>query len=192
MTATNATTGWTGVMNSEPIEFGTFETEFARCGSAIYRYFAVRTGNDSHLADDLMQQLWVQAGPRAGSLPNDEIEPYLRGIATNLIRLHWRRIRSRPAHIPIADPALASELARRMTNDILPVEILSRRENTDQLLLAVTQLTAEEQSLIIEHYFQGLSQAALASTRGLTERAVEGRLYRARQSLKAALEHLEH
>lgn len=191
MTATHAATGWTEAMPADSNLTRGFEAEFDRCGSALYRFFVVRAGGDSHLADDMMQQLWVQANPRGAELPSGEIEFYLRGIATNLIRQHWRRIGTRPNHVPIADAKLAAELAGRMTSDVMPIEELARRENRDQLMLAITQLPAEEQSLIIEHYFHGRPQATLASTRGLSERAVEGRLYRARQSLKAALEHLE-
>jgi RNA polymerase sigma factor (sigma-70 family) len=163
-----------------------------RYGASLYRYVVVRAGGDTHLADDLMQQLWLRATSNGGaSVPDDEVEFWLRGIARNLLRAHWRQARQRPAHLPVADPAVASRLAERMAGEDLPPQILERREVRDQLLLAVTALPSQEQELIIGHYFHGRSLADLAETTGLTARAVEGRLYRARRSLEQRLRELD-
>ena len=138
---------------------------FDRCGAALYRYVVVRAGGDTHLADDLMQQLLLRATSNGGaSVPDDEVEFWLRGIARNLLRAHWRQARQRPAHLPVADPAVASRLAERMAVEDLPPQILERREVRDQLLLAVTALPSQEQELIIGHYFHGRSLADLAET----------------------------
>jgi RNA polymerase sigma factor (sigma-70 family) len=165
---------------------------FDRCGAALYRYIVVRTGGDTHLADDLMQQLWLRATSNGGaSVPDDEIEFWLRGIARNLLRAHWRQARHRPAHLAVGDPAAASRLAEQLASEDLPPQILERREIRDQLVLAVTALPSQEQELIIGHYFHGRSLADLAETTGLTARAIEGRLYRARRSLEQRLRELD-
>lgn len=162
-----------------------------RCSRGLYRYFAVRAGGDAHLADDLMQQLWLQVSRSRASIPRDEVDYWLIGIARNLIRAHWRKKKRRPEHVPIADPHLAAELSRRLVTETLPLRILEKREVRDQLLLALTELRSAEQELIVGHYFRGRSQAALAEELGVSERAVEGRLYRARRSLRDKLQHLE-
>lgn len=167
-----------------------FERVFDRCGAGLYRFFAVRT-SDRHLADDLMQQLWVQARRGGLELSQDRIEPWLRAIAKNLVRTHWRRIARRPAHVPVADPDLSADLAARLTRAELPAEELDRREVREQLLLAITELAADEQELIVGCYFDALPHAALAQRMGISERAVEGRLYRARQTLRDRLAHCE-
>ena len=165
---------------------------FDRCGAAFYRYFAVRTGGDVHLADDLMQQLWLHASRAATPTDSEnELEHWLFAIARNLIRAQWRTVRRRPDHVPIADPRLATELAGRLTHEELPADLLERREVRDQLLLAITELPTREQALIISHYFDDRSHAELAAETGLTVRAIEGRLYRARRALQEKLEHLE-
>ncbi len=165
------------------------DTAFDRCSSSIYRYIVVRVG-DAHLADDLMQQLWLQARHSGAGVPDDELEFWLRGIARNLVRTHWRTRARRPASVPLADPGLAADLADRLVSTELPPEALAQREVQDQLLLAITELTSVEQEFIVEHYFHERSHAQLAAAFGLSVRAVEGRLYRARQALREKLKHL--
>jgi RNA polymerase sigma factor (sigma-70 family) len=164
------------------------DAAFDRCSRALYRYVVVRVG-DAHLADDLMQQLWLQARNSRADVPKNELEFWLRSIARNLVRTHWRTQARRPASVPLPDPELAADLADRLVSEELPPELLERKEVQDQMLLAITELTADEQELIVEHYFHDRSHAQLADRLGLSPRAIEGRLYRARQALRERLRH---
>lgn len=172
-------------------DLATLESVFDRCSAALYRFVCVRVGGDRHLADDLMQQLWIQARRSDRYVPEAELEYWLRAIARNLVRSHWRGNARRPAHLPLADPALAGDLAERLAGEELPAAALAKREASDQLLLALTELSAGDQELLVEFYFHEQPQAELARRFGLTERAIEGRLYRARQALREKLQHLE-
>jgi RNA polymerase sigma-70 factor (ECF subfamily) len=165
------------------------EAAFDRCSRSIYRYIVVRVG-DAHLADDLMQQLWLQTRKSEASVPEDELEYWLRGIAKNLVRTHWRRQARRPASLPLPDPGLAGELAGRLVSAELPPKMLERKEVRDQLRLAITELDSADQELIVEHYFHDRSHAELAAEHGLSLRGVEGRLYRARQALRERLKNV--
>lgn len=166
------------------------ERAFDACADSLYRYFAVRCGRDGHLADDLMQQLWVHAH-NLPATPPDQLEFRLRAIAKNLLRTHWRRHGSRPAPVPLADPALAADLAESLVTAELPEDVLVRQEVQDQLLLALTELPSAQQALIVGHYFENRSLAELGERSGLSPRAVEGRLYRARLALREKLQNLE-
>lgn len=168
----------------------TFDQTFDRIAPSLYRYLAVRL-SDAHLAEDFLQQLWLQGHQKAGRIPADQVEFWLRAIARNLIRTHWRQIARRPAQVPVPDPALAAETARRLVSEVIPPNELERKEIRDQLLLAITALPAAEQELIVGHYFDQLSHAQLAKRAGISERAVEGRLYRARHSLRTQLPEVE-
>lgn len=175
---------------NESAAVDSFERRFDLCSSALYRYFAVRTG-DAHLADDLMQQLWLHAQRRAAEIPPAEVEFWLRSVARNLVNTHWRSVGRRPTHVPMPDANLAAELAERLVTHDLPADQLERREIRDQLLLAITELDAADQELIVGHYFQNESHAALAARMAISPRAIEGRLYRARQALYSRLQSLE-
>lgn len=137
-----------------------------------------------------MQQLWLQAQRLSATEPN-EFEFRLRAVARNLVRTHWRRAARRPTTVPLADPALATALAEQLVSTELPDDVLARREVRDQLLLALTELPAAQQDLLVEHYFAERSHAELARRLDTTPRAVEGRLYRARQALRDALRNME-
>ncbi len=157
----------------------------------LYRYVVVRMGGDAQLADDVMQQVWVAALRTGWSVPADEIEFWLRGVARNILAAHRRRLANRPKQLPLADRVLASELAEALESSPLPPEMVDKKETKDQLLLALTQLPSDTQELIAGRYFRGWTLERIAETLGLSLRAAEGRLYRARQALKQALAHLE-
>lgn len=167
------------------------EATFTRCCQAFFRFFMVRCRGDEHLVDDLMQQLWLRARLCRDDLRTDRAEPWLWRIAQNLLREHWRRTGKSPYERIKVDPALARELAERFDTEELPAEQLSRREIQDQLMLSLTTLSSEEQELLIGFYFDGRPHVELAEMLGITERAVEGRLYRARLALRRKLSHLE-
>lgn len=158
--------------------------------ASLHRYFTVRLGGDGATADDLLQQLWLLVSRRIAPVPEAEAEAWIRGIARNLIRTYWRTGRRRPPTAPLPDASIAAELSRRLVSEELPAAELERREVRDQLLLALTALPSEPQQTLIDFYFRGRSHAELSAELGVSERAVEGRLYRARQALRKALERL--
>lgn len=172
-------------VTSEPA----FERAYDACAPSLYRFFVVRTG-DSHLADDLMQQLWLQGRNGAENVPPANLEYWLRAIARNLLRTHWRVKARRPVAIAVPDPDVAADLSERLVNEEIPAADLENKEIRDQLLLAITDLSSQEQELIVGCYFENLSHAALAARLGISERAIEGRLYRARQALRQRLKAL--
>ena len=62
-----------------------------------------------------------------------------------------------------------------------------RRERTQLLQKTVDALSAAEQILFYRKYYYLQSTAQIAAEMGMTERAVEGRLYRLRRRLQKAL-----
>ena len=63
-------------------------------------------------------------------------------------------------------------------------EEMLRRERQQRLFTAVAQLQGEERKLFFRKYYYGQSTAQIAAELGLTERGVEGRLYRLRHKLR--------
>lgn len=161
------------------------EPVYDRCAGALFRFFMVRTAGNHDLSNDLMQQLWLAALRNASDVPGEELECWLRAVARNLLATHWRRAAAAP---PIERNALvAGDLADRLSDGPVPGSVLLDAEVRSQLLLALTELPAEDQELLIDHYVRSVPQAALAQRSGISVRAIEGRLYRARQSLRELL-----
>ncbi len=167
---------------------------YDRLGGSLFRFFYARVRRDEHLAADLMQQLWAAAAKNASRVPEGEIEYWLRGVARNLLNTHWRRLSARPAHVAMEEGRIGgagASLADKMTRERLPTEEIERREVQDRLLMAITTLGSSDQELIFAHYFEGATQVDLAKRLEMSVRAIEGRLYRARQLLRDALSERE-
>lgn len=163
------------------------ERAFDLGAGGLHRFVSIRVGGDAHLTDDLMQQVWLAALRNAGEVPEADLERWMRGVARNLVITHWRRSGARPGGIARPNAVLAGEIADELSSPSPALELLSRAEARDQLLLALTELESDHQDLLIEHYFGGVPQAAIAQRLETSERAVEGRLYRARQALRGIL-----
>ncbi len=165
---------------------------FRRAADALYRFILYRVGGHRTTADDLLQEVCRVAVGHAG-VPDDDdqCEAWLRGIARNLIRAHWRTSRNGV----VATYALAAETAEHIASMIgserLPEDVVCRQETHHALMLAVTELPADEQRLIFGFYFDGRSQADLAGEVGVSPKAIETKLYRIRGRLRSALGDLE-
>lgn len=68
-----------------------------------------------------------------------------------------------------------------------PEETVIAREEIDELRRAIDALPPGDRALIYRKYYYRQSTAQMASELGLTARAVEGRLYRIKKRLGAAL-----
>lgn len=159
---------------------------FERCGDDLYRFIVLRVHGDRHAADDLLQQTCYEAA-RHRSTPNgnDAAQAWLFGIAKNLIRKHFRRLRREArlrgeevaagASPPLLD-GIGQEPGAVSESDIAP-----------HLLTAISALNEKDQQLLIGSYFEGRTQEELARAIGVSVRAIEGRLYRARLALREAL-----
>ena len=66
-------------------------------------------------------------------------------------------------------------------------EELLRRERRSRLRAVIAALPVQERDLFYRKYYYCQSTAQMAAELGLTERAVEGRLYRLRQGLRQKL-----
>lgn len=126
-------------------------------------------------------------------VPDDDgqCEAWLRGIARNLIKAYWRTSRNGVLASYEAAAETARELASRMAGDALPADVVSDRETYHALMLAVSELPADEQRLIFGYYFDGRSQVDLAGEVGVSPKAIETKLYRIRGRLRSALSDLE-
>lgn len=165
---------------------------FRSVADGLYRWILLRVGRDRHVAEDLLQQTCHEAArSRHQPTGGDKYEAWLRGIAKNLVRRHWRQSKQRGTHVSIENPGIARQLAEDMESRPLPTDTLIRAEVAEQLLLAVTSLPAVEQRLIFAFYFEGRSQAQIADELHVSAKSVETKLYRVRNRLREILKNIE-
>lgn len=151
-----------------------FEHLFERHFAPVLRYLRRRVGDD--LADDLAGEVFVQAfAARARYEPlTDSALPWLLGIATNLIRMHWR-----------AEERRLSALTRLATLPHAAAEL--REPNDARIVAAIAGLPREQRDVLLLHCWADLSHEEIAHALGLAEGTSRSYLARARATLAAAL-----
>lgn len=142
----------------------------------LYRFASARVGGDRAFAEDLVQEAWLRALPawKRSGLPDDPLA-WLRAVVRNLAINHQRR--------RTPEPLGPDELA-------LEGACLEPRSPSAATLLGwgLSRLRKAQARLFEARHLDGRSVAAIADEEGLSERAVEGRLRRARRALRDVLE----
>lgn len=137
----------------------------------LYRAVSRRVSADRALAEDVVQEVFLRAvstWPRDG-VP-DEPRAWLHAVAMNLIRNQSRRAVPVGLEGDVASGAGAEEA-------LGGVEL-------DALQAGLARLPDPQARLLTERHVDGESLARLAERHGVSERAIEGRLHRARSKLR--------
>ncbi len=172
----------TGVVTA----LGDFDAVFREHFAAVYRFIARRVGRA--LAEDLAAEVFATAYRRRSAYRPElgSLRSWLYGIATNVLRKHWRdeqqllELDSRLAHgslgqlpaAPFADAADERLIAQALAPRIAGALAALNREQRDVLLL---------------HAWAGLSHEEIAAALGIAQGTARSRLSRARAALRALL-----
>ena len=123
---------------------------------------------------DVSVKLWQAAGSFDGT--KGSLRGWLTVLARNCALNRARGLRT--------ETALTDDMPHGAGS---AEDALLRQERSRLLARAVQCLTAGEKELFYRKYYYGQSTAQMAAELGLTERGVEGRLYRLRQKLRELL-----
>ena len=149
--------------------------------SALWGFCLRQVGNDRNRAEDVVQETLLRAWRHRSVLdkPRPAVRSWLFTVARNIVIDEWRSRRSR-RELPVSDVPEVAE----------PVD------RTDQLLLswvvaeALTKLSREHQSVLLECYYGGRSVNEAAQRLGVPEGTVKSRTHYALRALRLALEEL--
>ena len=167
----------------------------ARHGGRLHAYLLRLLQNESD-AEDLAQECFVRVYQhRARFDPAQNFATWLYTIATNLVRDRYRW-RSRHPETPFdPDPGPAADGtesagpgATLPTAGPGPAESLVAAEAAGAVRSAVGGLPPELREPLVLAEFEDLSHAEIGAILGLTSKAVEVRVYRARQRLRRVLQ----
>ena len=141
----------------------------------LYGYLAKRTGGNRALTEDIVQESYLRAldSWKTRSVPEAPLA-WLKQVARNILIDHLRRKKWDAD----AGPAGAAGVEPRTPAD--EFESL-------EIFLAIASLGRRKARALEAFYFDGLSVREIAGEMGVSERAVEGLLRRARGSLRAVL-----
>jgi RNA polymerase sigma-70 factor (ECF subfamily) len=144
----------------------------------LYAYVSRRVGGDVSLAEDFVQEAWMRAlndWPGKG-YPSEPLAWLLR-VAHNILVSHFRRVTPRQI-----DPA-SFDLEDEKFSPASP-------DAAAAVGWGMTQLRRPHAEILEAFYFEGKTVLEIAAERSLSDRAVEGRLRRARAKLKKKLDRL--
>lgn len=146
----------------------------------LYRFVSLRCGGDPSLAEDVTQETWLRAVKawRDQGLPDSPIA-WLKTVARNLLLNHFRRVRT-----------LSMESLPRDWGGEIPEDgdSWTAPDHATLLTWGLARLKPHQSRLLETFHMEGRSVREIARDEGLSDRAVEGRLRRARQKLRKQLE----
>ena len=160
-----------------------------RHATPVFHFLCRMVGNEDD-ANDLAQETFVRVFRARGSFRTSEnFSAWLFTIAANLARNHFRW-RSRHSNVSLetetgeSDQTLGSTLP---ANNPAPNEQALATERAAAVRLAVGKLPEDLREAVVLCEWEELSMADAARILETTPKAVESRLYRARQILREKL-----
>ncbi len=141
----------------------------------LYGYMAKRTGGDQALTEDIVQESYLRALDHWNlkTMPDAPLA-WLKRVARNLLIDYLRHKKWNSKAEPDFDPVSGP---RTSEDKFESLETFS----------AITSLGRKKARLLEAFYYDGMSVREIANEMAISERAVEGLLRRARQSLKSLL-----
>jgi RNA polymerase sigma-70 factor (ECF subfamily) len=161
-------------------DLAAFEQLVLRHQNGAWRV-AYRFTGDATEAEDLAQEAFLRildAAPRYK--PTAAFRTYFYRVLIRLCLDHRRKKR----------PALADPFPDTMDGSRSPSQQASRAERDAAIQVALGALPARQRSAVVLRYFEGLSGSETAEALGVSAKAVERLLARARKSLADQLKNL--
>jgi RNA polymerase sigma-70 factor (ECF subfamily) len=156
-----------------------WKTLYEESFAALYAYVLWRCGGLRDRADEVAQETWLTAvrrlrafDPSAGRFAS-----WLRGIAANVLRNHFRREKRRTRRIQ----PLESE----------PLAVEQSQHQAERIARALGSLPEHYEAVLRMKYLEGRSVADIAAERSESPKAVESQLTRAREAFRQAYLQLE-
>jgi RNA polymerase sigma factor (sigma-70 family) len=163
-----------------------FEAAFQEHFTPVFRFISRRVGPD--LAEDLAADAFATAYRRRASYQpaRGSLRSWLYGIATNVLRNHWRAEQHRFAldaeFLAEGDAGVCAEAA---DNRVISTALAPR------IAAALQLLTPEQREVLLLHAWAELSHEEIAAALEIAPGTVRSRLSRARASLREQLGHFD-
>jgi RNA polymerase sigma-70 factor (ECF subfamily) len=159
-----------------------------RHGEKLFHYLLRQLNNETDAAD-LAQETFVRVYQnRARFDAAHKFSTWLYTIATNLIRDRFRWHKRHPEVSMDAERDETGPMLDTLPDgDASPSEKIATAERAAEVQKAIEALPEDMKTSLILFEYEGLSHAEIGTVLGCTAKAVENRLYRARNVLRKAL-----
>ncbi len=141
-------------------------------------------------AEELAQETFVRVWQQREKFRGDaEFRPWVFAIAVNLARNRLRWWRRRPAvSLEEWGETERSEARGQRSEEPVGADALEQAERAAAVRDAIVALPVELREAIVLFEYENMAQAEIAQVVGATPKAVETRIYRAKEKLRAALQ----
>jgi RNA polymerase sigma-70 factor (ECF subfamily) len=156
-------------------------------------HYLLRCLQDEEDAADLAQETFVKLyQSRARFDPRQKFSTWLYTIASNLVRDRYRwRARHPQTSLDAENDRTGESYYNSLPHDgRSPTEDMERQERAEAVRRAVAALPEELRQPLILAEYEERSHTEIGAILGCTAKAVETRIYRARQQLRASLSRL--
>ena len=145
----------------------------------LYGYMAKRTGGNRELTEDIVQESYLRAldNWKLKDMPDSPLA-WLKRVARNIL-VDFLRQKKWNSKVSLDNEHL--KLDQEPKDQIKSLETF----------LAISSLGQKKARILEAFYYDGMSVREITSEMNISERAVEGKLRRARQSLKSLLPDLK-
>jgi RNA polymerase sigma-70 factor (ECF subfamily) len=159
-------------------EGGWFESSYKKYSPILYKFIAKRLGKDEATVEEIFEETMVAGWKGYRSFEHkSSYFTWLCRIALNKIADYYHdQVNSRSKWIvPLLDSITDID-----SHSLSPIESLSLKELKESVNDCLNLLPTEKRQLLWFRYWQDLSYAEISKLMGISERAVEGQLYRAK------------
>lgn len=146
----------------------------------LMRYIIAPILQNPQDREDCLSEVSMRVWEKIGQFDGEKgsFRAWLTTITRNTALNHARR----------ASGSSAEELSESTPSpDPTPEETLLKKERQEALKTALNRLSYKDRLLFYRKYYYRQSTAQIAAELGMTERAVEGKLYRVKKQLRKSL-----
>lgn len=146
----------------------------------LMRYIIAPILQNPQDREDCLSEVSMRVWEKIGQFDGEKgsFHAWLTAITRNTALNHARR----------ASSSSAEELSESTPSpELSPEETLLKKERQEALKTALSRLSYKDRLLFYRKYYYRQSTAQIAAELGMTERAVEGKLYRVKKQLRKSL-----
>jgi len=154
---------------------GAWRVFYDQCFDSVFAFVDFRTGHRRDRTEEVVQETWMIAVRRIGSFDpaRSRFENWMRGIAANVLRNHWRAWKRSETGRPVESIPDGSPPA-------------SRGDLAERIGLALSALPHRYSSVLRAKYDEKMTVVEIAREWQESPKAVESLLVRARKAFKDA------
>lgn len=161
-----------------------FERIYPSLKTALVKFIAKRIGSDKEAVDEVFSRTVVAAWKGWGSFRHkSSYLTWFCAISLRKIADYYRE--QVHENSLIVTPFLENIADALQTDDYSPEEILSQHELVASIRECLKLVSEEKRRILYLRYWRDLTIKEIAKSFGTSERAVEGKIYRAKKVFKA-------